>query len=153
MKFFTGLSFQQWLIIAAGVICLLGYGVYKYQSNELKDIKKEVVVKDITIASQKDTIVTGQKVAKIEEATQVATAVAVKEATVKHEGIKQRVDQKDRAISQRFDELPVTLENLNAEQQQLSENRINGLWEAFCAGSPDAKGCEVTPSPAGEAHV
>lgn len=146
MKFLTGLSIQQWSIIGIAVFALIFYGVFQHSQTELGKAKTEVAVQKVQIAVQKDTLATNKVVAVIAEATQVATQKAVKAATVKHAKIQETVISKEQNIERHFADLPVTSNNAEKEQQQLSTVRIDGLWEAYCMAAPEAATC-LTPPP------
>lgn len=142
MKWITGLSLQSWLLLI-GITGMLVFLVTTNRTKvELVKAKSEMALQAIQIADQSDAIVTTKKIAVINSVTQVAIQMAVKEASGKHAGLQQKVEQQSAAVVHSFTDLPVTIECTNQEQQQLSTIRINGLWEAYCAAVPDIPSCQ-----------
>ena len=142
---FTGLSLKFWLLTGVAVVAMGVFAKYEYTLHQLNVAKSTIVNQEVQIAVQKDTIVTDQHVAVIEEKTQVATQVAVANVALKHADIQKTLDRAQIDIEQHYDALPVTVENADKEQLQFSEIRINALWEAYCASSPDALNCPIPP--------
>lgn len=149
MKFLTGLSAKAWGVIALVVLALIAWGVWEHRAKEVVELKSEVKTQATTIAVQKDTITTDQKLDKIDEKTQVDTQQAVKAVVTKHESIQAKVAAKAEAIDEKYDGEPVTIQTVEQKQDELSGARIDSLWEAYCAATPSAFVCQ----PQGEPHA
>ena len=152
MKFFTGLSVTQWMLIVAGIVVVIAIGVVKFKNHELAAVKSDNVVKTVQIAAQADTIKTEGKVAVLQEKTQVATQTAVKAQTKQHTEIAVKMETTVQTVVQHFEQQPVTVDNAELEKDQLSVIRIDSLWEAYCTSAPTATNCPAIPTP-GETHA
>lgn len=146
IKFFSGLSFRAWAAIVIVLVAVLAVGGFMWHYNGLQekvvDNAVTIATQGVTIESQKSAIETDSKIDKINEETQVKVEKEVKRQTRQHEAIQTRVEEQTRDIETRFEQLPVTVENVRQEQQQLSTARIDGLWDAYCAAAPDAAECK-----------
>lgn len=143
LKFFSGLSLEGWIVTALLVIGLGFVGKYEFNEWQLRKAQETVHDQKITIASQKDAIKTDGKVADLNNQVQKETQEAVHVTVDKHEKIQQKMDQATRVIEAQYERQPVTIDNIDLEQRQLSEVRINGLWEAYCAAAPGASECQA----------
>jgi preprotein translocase subunit YajC len=132
------------IFVLALLAALVLYFNYQHMQKLVAKANTTITEQHTEIVSQADTIKTDGIVKKIDEDTQVALQKDEKAVAVKHESIQQKVVEKEHVIQQHFEALPVSPENLAAEQEQLSESRIDALWEAYCAATPAAAQCQPT---------
>jgi biopolymer transport protein ExbB/TolQ len=143
LKFFTGLSLKTWLIIAAVIAALVAIGIYQHRGEQVTELKGTVKEQAGTIASQQATIAVDAKVDALQEQTQVETQQATQQATRKHEAIQRQNQNVHDTIEQKYDSLPVTVDNVNKRHQEMATNQYNALWAAYCQTKPSDPQCQT----------
>jgi len=104
-----------------------------------------------TIITQNKAIDTQEKVAAINEDTQVAVTTETAKVVKKQETVTKRLEEKTVAIDQTFATKPTTVANEVSKQEQISAARIDSLWESYCIGNDSAPECQTTEQGASHA--
>ena len=146
-KFFSRIPAGVWLVLLLGVVAALWVADYQHTKAKYQEAVAENVKKDGVIADQADTIVTDQKVDALQEDVQRETAMAVRATTKTHETQQRVTEQQRQTVEQRFEVLPVTYDNAEKKQQELSNININALWGAYCRVKPEDPQCPNPSSP------
>ena len=142
MAFLRNINLRDWLFVIVAVV-LLGVMVqYNRMQREVVNSAVTDSQQKITIKSQDVAIKTDQAIKKIDEATQVAVEKEVTAANQKHEAIQRKVAEKENVMRSRRENETHSPVDYAAEQRELSEIRIDGIWEAYCASVPDAAACQ-----------
>lgn len=145
------LSSLEWKAIGGIIIIAIIAGIgWKIHSDgaEIRKQDKTIVTQAVVIKGQDATIKTDGVVAESKEKTNTAVVADTASVVKKQKKVADKVEAKVQDIQDRFDQLPATPVNLEAEQQELSSVRIDSLWESYCIGVPDATECKAPQPPA-----
>lgn len=137
------------------ILLLLFVGLFVWHSYSTdKQVTKLSVTnaqQATVITTQAKAIDTQEKVATVNEQTNVAVAVETKKLVKKQDVVVNRLEQKTTEINQSFATKPSTAANEVSKQEQLSTARIDSLWESYCIGDDTAPEC--TTNEQGATHA
>jgi cobalamin biosynthesis protein CbiD len=153
MELFASWGLKHWVGLLAMIAVFCFAGRYEYLRHQVTKDQTTIANQKVTIAAQDIAITNVKAAAKLDEQVQVATQQEVKKVTQRHETIQRKVEARVRQIEQHYVESPASPDNVIAESQQLSNARIDGLWEAYCATKPDDTSCQPTYTNPGEPHA
>lgn len=135
-----------WLVVIIGLI-IAGVAWKLHDDGKvIKTQQKDIVVKDVTIDRQADTIKVDQKVDTVKETVNTEVGKGLAKVTEAVQKVHAKQDTAERVINQKFDVLPKTPDNTVAQAESLSETRIASAWDVYCTAAPDATECQV-PAP------
>lgn len=127
------------VVIGLIIVSVLGFLAWDFTHLQDKNeaAQKTIGKQEVIIGVQKQN---AEDTAKSNENTNthVASAVANQQsADQKQQQIQTHVDTKVQQIKQKFDQLPKTPENTASESDAISNVRIKGYWESYCAAASD----------------
>jgi Ca2+/Na+ antiporter len=135
------------------VLAVLGYLLYTYDSTQKKNtaLEKEVTTTKIENKDLKETVDLTKKASDITTETVTHHAKESKKVDQTFDGIDKRADDKIAVIKRQPP--PVAQPGQPAasaaspsfptpQEAQISEVRIDALWESYCAAAPAAEQCK-----------
>lgn len=143
MKTFTVFQDSAWWPVALVAAILVFVFCAKYEHEKTIAAKAAVTIatQHVEIKAKDAVIRIDQAIKRVDEDTQLAVDQADKATVKQHTAIQQQVTEKEHVIRRSREAAPATPDTLLAEQQELSEVRIDGLWQAYCAAAPTAPDC------------
>jgi hypothetical protein len=145
MAFLKALSPSAWLFVVLAALAIGAVWKFNSDSKEITGLQKDVVVKEVQVQRQDDTIQVAVALEKVKEDVGTAVAADIKVTTKKESQIIARQDKRERAIEQVYNVLPPTVDNTIAKAEELSQSRITSAWDVYCVGNPDATECKPEP--------
>jgi hypothetical protein len=146
------LSPKVWLVII--IALAIGGVAWKLHHDDvvIDGQKKDIVVKDVTIERQGDTIATDKVVDTVKETVNTEVGKGVEKITQKVQHIAAKQETAERVIDQQYSSLPKTSDNVIAQAEDLSSTRIASAWDVYCTADPGVATCQPAATP-GVPHV
>ncbi len=150
---FTGFSLWKWLAIAA--VVALGIGTLLH-NKEAIDLKNQTIEQKNETIKQKDNKITDLKATNDQksdvilkqnlaneagEKKQEALQEGLDQVAGKQTAIQKRVQEKIKEIDRKYETLEKNPVNDRLKRDELSLERLKGIWRTYCIEDPKAAEC------------
>lgn len=151
-------------IIVFVIVAIVGCGVYGVYRNQIENVelKNTVQEQQYTIKALEKSVKTANEIRQVNDLVTTDTVIEGRKAGTDVAAITQKADEKEEAIRRKYEKMlaaerakqsaagATPSEDLNAslqqlENQELSEVRIDSMWQVYCRFEPTHASC-ITPA-------
>lgn len=146
---FNQITMEIKLVIGGVILVLLaiGGGMYWYRGKQLDTLKTTNAVQKVVNGSLQDTVEKDTASASITEQTVAGVVESEAKTQTQHAAIAQQLQRTETAIVTKYHAAPVTATTTLAKNNELSQARLQSLWQDWCvaAGTPKQPECAAAP--------
>lgn len=147
LKFAAFLAEFKMKLIIGGILCAVvagGWFAWDARGNKIEKLQGEAVIAKVAVGGLVKTVETQKGAALITEAINTAITVDAEKIVVRQDKVTAKRQKAVADIEKIFDALPPTSDNIQERDTQTSKALINGLWDTYCTGMPNATSCTAS---------